>query len=82
MSILNGINMYEKVRTFRYVGSFFTNENSIYEEIKCRFKVGNSCYYSDPTLLSSRVLCKYLKIKINKTLLFPVVLYVCEIRVW
>jgi len=33
------------------------------EEIKCRFKAGHLCYYSDQTLLSSRLHYKNLKIK-------------------
>ena len=52
-----------------------TNQNSIQEEIKCRLKAGNSCYYSVQTLLSSRLLSKNLKIKIYKTIILPVVLY-------
>ena len=48
------------------------------EEIKCRLKTGNSCYYSVQTLLSSRLLSKNLKIKIYKTIILPVVLYGCE----
>ena len=55
---------YEKVKTFKYLGSLLTNQNSIQEEIKRRLKGGNSCYYSVQTLLSSRVLSKNLKIKI------------------
>ena len=43
---------YEKVKTFKYLGSLATNQNSIQEEIKCRLKAGNSCYYSVQTLLS------------------------------
>ena len=39
-------NSYDKVNTFKYLGSLFTNQNSIQEEIKCRLKAGNSCYYS------------------------------------
>ena len=50
--------------TFKYLGSLLTNQNSTQEEIKCRLKVGNSCYYSVQTPLSSRVLSKNLKIKI------------------
>ena len=41
-----GSNSYEKVKTFQYLGSLLTNQNSIQEEIKCRLKAGNSCYYS------------------------------------
>ena len=35
-------NSYEKVKTFKYLGSLLTNENSITEEMKCRLKTGNS----------------------------------------
>ena len=48
-------NSYEKVKTFKYLGSLLANQNSIQEEIKCRLKAGNSCYYSVQTLLSSMV---------------------------
>ena len=37
-----GSNSYEKVKTFKYLGSLLTNQNSIQEEIKCIFKAGNS----------------------------------------
>ena len=47
-----GSNSYEKVKTFKYLGSLLTNQNYIQEEIKCRLKVGNSCYYSVQTFLS------------------------------
>ena len=51
-----GSNSYEKVKSSKYVGSLVKNQNSIQEEIKCRVKAGNSCYYSVQTLLSSRLL--------------------------
>ena len=35
-----------KIKTFKYLGSLLTNQNSLQEEIKCRLKAGNSCYYS------------------------------------
>jgi hypothetical protein len=44
---------YERVKIFKYSGSLLTTHNSIYEEIKCRVKTGNSCYYSVQTNLSS-----------------------------
>ena len=31
-----GSNPYEKVKTFKYLGSLLKNQNSIQEEIKCR----------------------------------------------
>ena len=61
-----GSNFYEKVKTFKYIGSLVTNQNSVQEEIKCRLKAGNSCscYYSVQTFLCSQFLSKNLKIKI------------------
>ena len=50
-----GSNSYKKVKTFKYLGSLLTNQNSI-QEIKCRLQAENSCYYSVQTLFSSRLL--------------------------
>jgi hypothetical protein len=51
---------------------------SIQEEVKSRLKLGNACYHSVQNLLSSSLLSKNLKIKIYRTIIFPVVLYGCE----
>ena len=52
-----GINAYEKLKTFTYLGSLLTNHKEI--------KAGNSCYYSVQTLLNSGILrigkLKYIK---------------------
>jgi hypothetical protein len=48
------------------------------EEIKNRLKPGNACYNSVQNLLSPSLLSKNLKIKINRTIILPVVLYGCE----
>ena len=69
----------ERVEEFRYFGTTLTSQNSIQEEIKCRLKLGNACYYSLQNLLSSSLLSKTLKIKIYRTTVLPVVLYGCEI---
>ena len=69
-------NSYEKVKTFKYLGTILTNQDSVHEEIKCRFQT--SCYYSVQTLLSSRLLSRNLKMKIYKTIILSVVLYGCE----
>ena len=71
-----GSNSYEKVKTFKRLGTLLTHQNSIQEEIKCRLKAGDSCYYSVPK--SARLLYKNLKNKIYKTIILPVVLYGCE----
>ena len=67
-----------RVEEFRYLGTISTNQNSIEEQIKCRLKLGNACYYSVHNLLSSSFLSKTLKIKIYRTIILPVVLYGCE----
>ena len=63
---------------FKYLRKTITNQNSIQEEIKSRLKSGNACSYSVQNLLSSSMLYKNLKIKINRTIILPVVLYGCE----
>ena len=68
----------ERVEEFKYLGTTFTDQNSIQEEIKSRLKLGNACYYSVQNLLSSRLLSKNLKNKIYTTIILPVVLYGCE----
>jgi hypothetical protein len=49
----------------------------IKEEIKRRLKSGNACYHSFQNLLSSRLLSKYAKIGIYKTIILPVIVYGC-----
>jgi len=63
------------VEEFKYLGPTLTNQNSIQEEIKSRLQSGNACYHLVPNLLSSSLLSKNLKIKIYRTIIFPVVLY-------
>ena len=65
----------ERVEEFKCLGTTLTNQNSIREEIKSRFKLGNVCYYSVQNLSSSSLLSKNLKIKIYRTIILPVVLY-------
>ena len=70
----------ERVEEFTYLGTTLTSQNSIQEEIKSRLKLGNAFYYYVQNLLSSSLLSKTLKIKIHvyRTIILPVVLYVCK----
>jgi hypothetical protein len=63
------------VAQFKYLRTSVTNQNSIQEEIKRRFNLGNACYHSVQNLLSSRLLSKNIKIRICKIIILLVVLY-------
>jgi len=69
---------FESVEEFKYLGTAVTKQNSIQEEIKSRLKSGNDFYHSVQNILSSSLLSKNLKIKINRTVILPSVLYGCE----
>jgi hypothetical protein len=69
---------FENVSQFKYLGMTVTNQNLIQEVIKRRLNSGNDCYNSVQNLLSSCLLCKNIKIKIQKIIILPVVLYGCE----
>jgi hypothetical protein len=60
-----GDRSYEHVVQFKYLGTTVTNENFIQEEIKRRLNSGNACYHSVQNLLSSRLLSKSIKIRIQ-----------------
>jgi hypothetical protein len=73
-----GDRCFENVEQFRYFGTSITNGNLIQEEINRRLNSGNTGYYSVQNLLSSRLLCKNIRIRTHKTIILPVVLYECE----
>jgi hypothetical protein len=69
---------FENMAQFKCLGTIVTNQNLIQEEIKRRLNSGNACYHSVQNLLSFRLLSKNVKIRIRKSIIFPVVLYGCE----
>jgi len=69
---------FDRAEEFKYLGTTLTNQNSIAEEIRSRLRSGNVCYHSMQNLLSPRLLSKYLKIKIYRTIILPFILYGCE----
>jgi hypothetical protein len=69
---------FKRVEEFKYLGTTLTNQDSIAEEIKSRLRSGGACCHSVQNVLSSRQLSKNLKIRIYRTIIFPVFLYGCE----
>jgi hypothetical protein len=66
------------VAQLKYLRTTLTDQNFIKEETKRRLNPSNACYHSVEKLLSSSLLSENVKIRIHKTIIFLVVLYVCE----
>jgi hypothetical protein len=62
---------FENVTDFKYLKTTVTNKNWKREEIKRRLNSGNTCYHTGYHLLTSRLPSKNVKIKIVKTIMFP-----------
>jgi hypothetical protein len=61
-----------------YLEMAVTDQNLIQEEMKRRLNSGNACYHSVQNILSTRLLCRNLEIRIDETIIFLGVLYGCE----
>jgi hypothetical protein len=77
-SVKIGNRSFEDVAKFIYLGTTLTDQSCIQEEIKSRLNLGNACYRSVQSLLSSRLLSRNMKVKIYKSTILLVVLYGCE----
>jgi hypothetical protein len=77
-SIKTANRSFENVAKFKYLGTTLPDQNCLHEEIKSRLNLGNACYHSVQSLLSSRLLSRKLKVKTYKTIILPIVLYRCE----
>jgi hypothetical protein len=69
---------FENVSQFKYLRTTVTNKKMIQEEIKRGMNSDNAFYRSVQNLLSSRLLFRYVEIRIYKNIILPVVLYGCQ----
>jgi hypothetical protein len=69
---------YEKVESFKHLGSVMTSLNDIEREIKIKIAVDNKCYYALGTILKSRSIFQSIKIRLHKRIIRPAVIYGVE----
>ena len=69
---------YEKVESFKYLGSVMTGLNDIETEVKSKIAVGNKCYYALGPILKRRSISQTIKIHLYKTIIRPSVIYGAE----
>jgi hypothetical protein len=65
---------------FIYLGRTVTNQNVIHEKTKSGINSWNAYHSSVQNIFSSRLLSENIYVKINKTVVLPVVLYRRETR--
>jgi len=68
----------ELVQQYKYVGSKTNDSNSIEEEIKGRIALGMKAYHENQKFFKSRLVTKYSKLKLYRTVIRPIVTYASE----
>jgi hypothetical protein len=69
---------YERVDTFKYLGSVLNEENDTGLEIRSRVMAGNKCYYALGSIMRSKSISRKSKLKIYRTVIKPIVTYASE----
>ena len=66
---------FKSVKNFNYLGSILNADNKMNIEIAKRIAKGNRAYYANAKLIKSIFLKKNTKMKINKMMIRPVIMY-------
>jgi hypothetical protein len=76
---VNGLHI-EQVQLYKYLGSIINDSNSIEEEIKERIPLGIKAYCANLKFFKSRLVTKYSKLKLCRTVIRPIV--TCASETW
>jgi len=68
----------EQVHQYKYLGSIINDNNSIEEEIKERIVLGTKAYYANLKFFKSKLVTKYSKLKLYRSVIRPIVTYASE----
>ncbi|RZF38840.1 hypothetical protein LSTR_LSTR013781 [Laodelphax striatellus] len=69
---------FERLNSFKYLGSVITDDNNVEADIKAKLAAGNRCYYALSQYLRSKTLSRKIKIEIYNTIIKPVCVYGAE----
>ena len=69
---------FELVQSFKYLGSTVNQNNTTEVEIKERLIAGNKAFCANQKMFQNRLLSKKSKLKLDSTLIRPIVTYACE----
>jgi hypothetical protein len=69
---------YERVETFKYLGTVLNKGNYKGMEIRSRVRAGNKCYYALDSVMKSKLISRQSKLKTYQTIIKPVVMYASE----
>ena len=68
----------DQVHQYKYLGYIINDNNLINEEIKERTALSTKAYYANQKLFKSRLVTKYSKLKLYRTVIRPIVTYASE----
>jgi hypothetical protein len=68
----------EQVNQYKSLGSTINDTNSIEEEIKVRIALGTKAYYANLKFFKSKLVTKYSKLKLYRSVIRPIVTYASE----
>jgi len=77
--ILNISNLHiEQVHQYKYLGSIINDSNSVEEVIKECIALDTKAYHANQKFFKSRLVTKYSKLKLQRTVMRPFVTYASE----